>query len=224
MSTGFGTDDARRGRRVPGAPADRPSVALAVARRRRRSSRTAGAYSVPRSPCRAAPRFRWRPSASRDRASRRTGGAALLRQMMDEQLDDVAPTRRAARRAHRVGGVDLRALRLRHRDVHHPWELRVGVRHTARAPADGAAVRLVDGDAAGRGRAGGVRPASSPTRIGEIERPADWWSPIFTPGAPRTAVLHRGARRPPTGRPDAFARYAARRRLARRRARLDAAR
>ena len=47
----------------------------------------------------------------------------------------------------------------------------------------------------------------SPARMGEIERPADWWSRIFTPGrrGPRffTAV-HDGR----DGNPDAFVRYA----------------
>ncbi len=59
----------------------------------------------------------------------------LLRQMMDEQLDDVAAPGRAPRRAHRVGGVDLRTLRLRHRDVHDAVGARVGVRvHGAAHP------------------------------------------------------------------------------------------
>ncbi len=43
--------------------------------------------------------------------------------------------------------------------------------------------------------------------VGELERPADWWPPVFTPGkkgARFFTAVHDGA----DGRPDAFARYA----------------
>ena len=117
---------------------------------------------------------------------------------MDEQLDDVARRGRAARRAHRVGGVDLRALRLRHRHVHDP--LGAARRST---PTPGASrrrsVRLVDGDAASR------RPTRCTTRARRGAHRRDrraapeWWSPhLRTAGKPRRAfftAVHDGRRR-----------------------------
>lgn len=130
----------------------------------------------------------------------------LLRRMMDEQLDDVA------RR-----GEPLAALTASEASIYERfgygtatfstrWEL-ASEYATVRAPAPVAGtVRLVDGDAAVAG-VHGVYERIAPARIGELERPAEWWSRIFTPGPKGTrffTAVHDGE----DGRPDAFARYA----------------
>jgi predicted acetyltransferase len=64
----------------------------------------------------------------------------------------------------------------------------------------------VAGDAAVKA-ARAVYDVAAAARVGELERPADWWSRIFTPGprGPRFfTVVHDG----PDGHPDAIARYA----------------
>ena len=172
-------DDARRERRVPGPPADRRPCLRRCATTTP-SSRTAGSYSF------RAHRARRRPGPDGrgqhgDRASdappaRRAaaddGRAARRRR---------AP-RRTARRAHRVGGVDLRALRLRHRDVHHRLGARVRVRAPAR-PADrrraGAPRRRRRGEPTGARRCTAGSSAGARRRA---QRPAEWWPPLFAPG------------------------------------------
>jgi len=128
----------------------------------------------------------------------------LLRQMMDEQLDDVA------RR-----GESLAALTASEASIYERfgygiatfttrWELASEYADTG-APADGS-VRLVEGDAAGEA-ARAVYDAAAATRTGEIERPPEWWSPIFNRGkrGPRFFTAVHTSR---DGHPDAFARYA----------------
>lgn len=130
----------------------------------------------------------------------------LLRRMMDEQLDDVA------RR-----GEPLAALTASEASIYERfgygtatfatrWEL-ASEYASARvsAPAD-SSVRLVEGDAAMEA-ARAVYDVAAAARVGEIERPPNWWSPIFTRarrGARFFTAVHAGR----DGRPDAFARYA----------------
>jgi predicted acetyltransferase len=129
----------------------------------------------------------------------------LLRRMMDEQLDDVA------RR-----GEPLAALTASEASIYERfgygtatfstrWEL-ASEYATTNAPApDPGAMHLVAGDAAAAA-AHAVYERIAPARVGELERPAEWWTPIFTPG-PRGArfftAVHDGA----DGRPDGFVRY-----------------
>ena len=88
---------------------------------------------------------------------------------------------RAARRAHRIGGLDLRALRLRHRHVHDAvgsW------RRSTPTPARPLAVpvRLVEGDARVRGGPRGVRRRGRDAHAARSSARPDWWSPIFNRG------------------------------------------
>ena len=85
------------------------------------------------------------------------------------------------------------------------WEL-ASEYATVRAPEPvPGAVHLVDGDAAAAA-AHAVYQRIAPARTAELERPAEWWTPIFRPG-PRGArfftAVHDGA----DGQPDAFVRY-----------------
>ena len=130
----------------------------------------------------------------------------VLRRMMDEQLDGVAQR-----------GEPLATLTASEASIYErfgygtatlttQWEL-ASEYATARFGTGAAGrVRLVEGNA-GAEAAQAVYERVAPTRVGEVERPAEWWSQIFTPGrrGPRffTAV-HDG----PDARPDAFARYA----------------
>jgi predicted acetyltransferase len=130
----------------------------------------------------------------------------LLRQMMDEQLDDVARRREplAALTASEASiyerfGYGAATFTTR-------WDL-ASEHATMRAPAgaDGA-VRLVQGaDAAADAHA--VYQRIAPARVGELERPAEWWPPRFKAGSKGLrffTAVHDG----PDGKPDAFARYA----------------
>ncbi len=116
------THDPRRGGRVPGAPPHHRPLLRGARRRHHRARppvRTRSTLTVPGGahlPMAAVAMVTVHPT------HRRRG---VLRRMMAAQLDDVAQPRRTARRAHRVGGIDLRALRLRHRDVHDELGARV---------------------------------------------------------------------------------------------------
>jgi predicted acetyltransferase len=130
----------------------------------------------------------------------------LLRRMMAEQLDDVA------RR-----GEPLAALTASEASIYERfgygtatfttrWELASEYATARPAAQDAGAVHLVEGEKAAAA-AHAVYEQVAPARVGELERPADWWSRIFAPGprGPRFfAAVHDGA----DGRPDAFARYA----------------
>jgi predicted acetyltransferase len=130
----------------------------------------------------------------------------LLRQMMDEQLDDVA------RR-----GEPLAALTASEASIYERfgygtatfttrWELASEYAATGASAPSGGSVHLVEGDAACE-VARAVYDAAAATRTGEIERPAEWWSPIFNRGKRGVrffTAVHTGR----DGRPDAFARYA----------------
>jgi predicted acetyltransferase len=127
--------------------------------------------------------------------------------MMDEQLDDVA--RRGEALACLTASEASIYERFGYGTATHStrWEL-ASEYATLRAPASArGAVHLVAGEAAAAA-AHAVYERIAPARTGELERPAEWWTPIFRSGA-------RGARRFFTavhddadGRPDAFARYA----------------
>jgi predicted acetyltransferase len=130
----------------------------------------------------------------------------LLRRLMAAQLDDVA------RRGEPLAGLTASEASIYERFGYGTatfttrWELESEYA-TARFETGAAGqVRLVDGPA-GAEIAPAVYQRVAPTRVGEVERPAEWWSRMFTPGphGPRffTAV-HDG----PDGRPDAFVRYA----------------
>ncbi len=129
----------------------------------------------------------------------------VLRQMMDEQLDDVA------RR-----GEPLAVLTASEASIYErfgygtatfttAWELESEYA-TAPAPADvGGTVRLVDDDAA-TAAAHAVYQRVAAARVGELDRPAEWWPPRFAPGSRGKrffTAVHDGA----DGKPDAFARY-----------------
>ncbi|MFI5052858.1 MAG: GNAT family N-acetyltransferase [Acidimicrobiia bacterium] len=129
----------------------------------------------------------------------------LLRSMMDEQLDDVARrgeplaalTASEASIYERFGyGIATAATR---------WELdSEHARLVAPQDASGS-VRLVEGSAA-MAAARAVYDAAVATRVGEIERVAEWWDAIFAPerkGAKFFTAVHEAA----DGHPDAFARY-----------------
>jgi predicted acetyltransferase len=131
----------------------------------------------------------------------------LLRQMMDEQLDDVA------RR-----GEPLAALTASEASIYErfgygiatfttQWELASEYASTGLSTTTaGGGVRLVTGDAA-VAAARAVYDVAAAARVGELERPAEWWTPVFTPGkkgARFFTAVHHGA----DGQPDAFARYA----------------
>ena len=129
----------------------------------------------------------------------------LLRRMMDEQLDDVA------RRGEALACLTASEASIYERFGYGTatfstrWEL-ASEYANARGPVPVAgAVHLVDGDAAAAA-AHTVYERIAPTRVGELERPAEWWTPIFKPG-PRGArfftAVHDGA----DGQPDAFVRY-----------------
>jgi predicted acetyltransferase len=130
----------------------------------------------------------------------------LLRRMMDEQLDDVARRREplAALTASEASiyerfGYGTATFTTR-------WEL-PSEYATARPPAhDAGAVHLVEGKAAAAA-AHDVYERIATARVGELERPADWWSPIFTPG-PRGPRFFTAVHDDADGHPDAFARYA----------------
>ena len=120
----------------------------------------------------------------------------LLRQMMDEQLDDVA------RR-----GEPLAALTASEASIYERfgygiatfttrWELASEYADTG-ASADGS-VRLVEGDAACEA-ARAVYDAAAATRTGEIERPAGLVVADLQPRETWRALLHRGAHRAATG-------------------------
>ena len=124
---------------------------------------------------------------------------------MDEQLDDVARRGEPLAGAHRVGGVDLRALRLRHRDVHDArGTLDVGVRVARGSAATDVRrrrVRLVDGDAAVAAaravyeRRRRRRASASSTRTGRLVAAAS--SRPAKPGARFFTAVHDGRRRAP---------------------------
>jgi len=126
--------------------------------------------------------------------------------MMDEQLDDVA------RR-----GEPLAALTASEASIYGRfgygtatfstrWELASEYASmSVPAPADGS-VRLVEGDAAAEA-ARAVYDGAAATRVGELERPPNWWSPIFAPG-PKGKRFFTAVHDCADGRPDAFARYA----------------
>jgi predicted acetyltransferase len=130
----------------------------------------------------------------------------LLRQMMDEQLDDVA------RR-----GEPLAALTASEASIYErfgygtatfttQWDLASEYASTGLSTAAGGGVRLVTGDAA-VAAARTVYDVAAAERVGELERPAEWWPPVFTPGkkgARFFTAVHDGS----DGRPDAYARYA----------------
>jgi predicted acetyltransferase len=130
----------------------------------------------------------------------------LLRRMMDEQLDDVA------RRGEPLAALTASEASIYERfgygtaTFNTRWELASEyAKARVLAPADGA-VRLVTGDAAVKA-ARAVYDVAAATRVGELERPAEWWSPIFAPGSKGArffTAVHDGS----DGRPDAFARYA----------------
>jgi len=129
----------------------------------------------------------------------------VLRQMMDEQLDDVA------RR-----GEPLAALTASEASIYErfgygtatfttQWEL-ASEYATPRVPEGvGGRVRLVEGSAATTD-AHTVYERITPARVGEIERPAEWWPKLFAPG-PRGPRFFTAVHDAADGRPDAFARY-----------------
>ena len=195
-----------RGRRVPGATSSRP-IAASPCATTTRSSRTAGSLpfhvTVPggaRLPVAAvsdrdrapdAPPSR-RPAADDGRAARRRRAAW-----------------RTARRAHRVGGIDLRALRLRHRDVHDALGARLGRTpgcRTARRRRD--RVRLVDGDARPRPPRTRCTRASRRARSASSTRPPSGGRTIFARRSARGARFFTAVHEDADGTPDAFARYA----------------
>jgi predicted acetyltransferase len=130
----------------------------------------------------------------------------LLRRIMARQLDDIA---------HR--GEPVAALTASEASIYERfgygtatwttrWELASEYAHLAHSPDGAGSFRLVDA-AEGSAIAHAVYRRAAATRVGEIERPEQWWSKIFRPGTGGhrffTAV-HDDA----DGRPDAFARYA----------------
>jgi predicted acetyltransferase len=130
----------------------------------------------------------------------------LLRSMMDEQLDDVA------RRGEPLAALTASESSIYERfgygiaTVSTRWELESEYATLVAPPDAGGAVRLVDGDAAAAA-AQTVYDAASATRVGEIDRVAEWWKPIFAPG-PKGAKFFTAVHEAPDRRPDAFARYA----------------
>jgi predicted acetyltransferase len=130
----------------------------------------------------------------------------LLRQMMDEQLDDVA------RRGEPLAVLTASEASIYERFGYGTatfttrWELESEYASVQVPGAADTTVRLVEGDAALKA-ARAVYDAAAASRVGEIERPPDWWSPIFGTGTRARrffTAVHEGH----GGRPDAFARYA----------------
>jgi predicted acetyltransferase len=130
----------------------------------------------------------------------------LLRRMMDRQLDDVAArdeplaalTASEASIYERFGyGAATFTTR---------WELESEHARLATPPAGAGAVRLVRG-AAAEAAARAVYEQVAARRVGEIERPREWWSNVFTTG-PRGPRFFTAAHETVEGRLDAFARYA----------------
>jgi predicted acetyltransferase len=130
----------------------------------------------------------------------------LLRQIMREQLDDVA------RR-----GEPLAALTASEASIYErfgygtatstiSWDLASEHARFATPPVATGRFRFVDGDDAAA-TAHAVFSRAATGRVGEILRPETWWPPVFTPGrrGPRFFTVVHDA---PDGRPDAFARYA----------------
>jgi predicted acetyltransferase len=129
----------------------------------------------------------------------------LLRQMMDEQLDDVA------RRGEPIAALTASEASIYERFGYGTatygtrWELASEYASLqVSSPTEGS-VRLVEGDAAAVA-AQAVYDVAAAARVGEMERPPDWWSPIFTPGE-RGARFFTAVHDGPDGTPDAFARY-----------------
>jgi len=129
----------------------------------------------------------------------------VLRRMMDEQLDDVA------RRREPLATLTASEASIYERFGYGTatftiqWEL-ASEYATVRPGADAAGrVRLVEGNAAAE-VAQALYERVAPTRVGEVERPAEWWSRIFTPG-PRGPRFFTAVHDGPDGRPRAFARY-----------------
>jgi predicted acetyltransferase len=130
----------------------------------------------------------------------------LLRRMMDEPLDDIA------RRHEPLAALTASEASIYERFGYGTatfttrWEL-ASEYATARTPTHSAgAVRRVEGDAAAAA-AHAVYEQVATARVGELERPVDWWPPLFTPG-PRGARFFTAVHDGTDGRPDAFARSA----------------
>ena len=202
--TGFGRTVARRGRRVPRAPAHRralrsPCATTTPSWRPRR-------VLVPSSPCpggAAGPDGRRSAWSTVHPTHRRRG---VLRRMMDEQLDDVAATRRARspcspRRRRRSTSASATA------SPRSPTALGARSRSTPRrcptADAGGGRVRLVDADAAADVAHDGVRRASPPrTSASSTGRPSGGRG-SSRPGRAAHASSPR-CTTVPTARPDAL--------------------
>ena len=122
----------------------------------------------------------------------------LLVRMMEEQLDDVARARRAARRAHRIGGGDLRAVRLRHS----PRSRRSGTSSPSSTTFSRARARrrAVCGSSTPRPRPA-WRTTVYSTRRGRDASASSAGAPsggstlLATPGQRGRALVHRGPRR-----------------------------
>jgi len=126
--------------------------------------------------------------------------------MMDEQLDDVA------RR-----GEPLALLTASEASIYArfgygaatfttKWELASEYASVQPSAPTTGTIRLVDGDAAVKA-AQAVYDTAASARVGEIERPPEWWTPLFARGA-RAARYFTAVHDAPDGTPDAFARYA----------------
>ena len=127
--------------------------------------------------------------------------------MMDEQLDDVA------RR-----GEPLAVLTASEASIYErfgygtatfttQWELASEYASTGLPPPPPAAGFVSSTGDAAVAAARAVYDVAAAARVGELERPAEWWPPVFTPGkqgARFFTAVHDG----PDGQPDAFARYA----------------
>ena len=215
-------DDPRRERRVPRAPPDRRTAALVV-RDGDTIVRTAGSFpfrlTVPggaRVPMAAVTMVTVHPT------HRRRG---VLRQMMDEQLDDVArrgePARRCSpRRRRRSTSASATAPR-----PSPPRGSSSRSTRPRRPPAD-------DGGtgAPRRGRRGHGRRARRCTtrvaagRVGELDRPAEWWPPRSSRPGPAAQRFFTAVHEGPDGQARRVRALRARHRSGPTASRLDASR